>query len=152
MIHRYVKPIGSHLWEIDIIVNRTLVYGILTGLLAILYLGSILLVQQVLYSVWPEGSDLVLMGLTLAVVWLFQPLQRHIQRVIDHRFYRQKYNAQQTLTMLGDSLRHEVDLVQLRQRLEAVVEETMQPTHVSLWVRPGQYVHEAPKYTRHLRL
>ncbi|MFL5627755.1 MAG: hypothetical protein ACJ788_19420 [Ktedonobacteraceae bacterium] len=142
----------SRLWELDVIVNRTLVYATLIGTLALIYLGSILLVQHFFHTFTHEESQIVLIGTTLAIISLFKPLKRHLQKVIDRRFYRQKYNASQTLDAFGATLREEVDLAQLSEQLVAIVKETMQPAHVTLWLRQSEPTFDSPRYTRHLRI
>ncbi len=142
----------SRLRELDVIVNRTLVYATLTGVLALIYLGSILLLQLFFHTFTHEESQIVLIGTTLAIISLFNPLKRHLHRVIDRLFYRQKYYASQTLHAFGATLREEVDLAQLSERLVAVVKETMQPAHVTLWLRQSEPTFDSPHYTRHLRI
>jgi hypothetical protein len=129
------------LWDIDVIINRTLVYGSLTVLLVGLYLGIILALQALVGAVVgsPSQQPLVIVGSTLVIAALFQPLRRRLQSLIDHRFYRSKYNAARIAAAFSSTLRNEVDLDQLREQLLVVVQETMQPTHISLWVRqPAQ--------------
>jgi hypothetical protein len=125
----------SRLWEIDIIINRSLVYGTLSVALALVYAGSVLALQALLGG-FTAGNQLAIVGSTLLIAILFQPLRRRIQSIIDRRFYRRKYDAARTLQAFNTTLRGEVDLNQLRDQLIAVVEETMQPAHVSLWLRP----------------
>jgi hypothetical protein len=129
----------SRLWEIDIIINRSLVYGTLTVSLALIYVGSVLALQTLLRS-FTEGNQFAIVGSTLVIAVLFQPLRRRIQAIIDLRFYRRKYDAARTLEGFSATLRSEVDLQQLREQLVAVVDETMQPTHVSLWLRPQEQI------------
>jgi hypothetical protein len=123
------------LWEIDTIINRTLVYGLLTALLALTYIGLVIGLQFLLSSFTKSPSGVAIVGSTLAIAALFQPLRKGLQTFIDRRFYRQKYNASKILATFSTSLREEVDLIQLHEHLVAVVEESMQPTHVSLWLR-----------------
>jgi hypothetical protein len=123
------------LWDIDILINRTLVYGTLTGILVLVYVGGILLLQYLLRGIIHQNNDIAIVISTLVIYALFQPLRRLIQGSIDRRFYRRKYDAVKTLAAFSATLRHEVDLDQLRERLVAVVEETIQPAHVSLWLR-----------------
>jgi hypothetical protein len=135
-----IAMLRSRLWDIDILINRTLVYSMLTASLALLYVGLVLALQFLLRGLISQTSDIAIVGSTLAIAALFQPLRHHFQRVIDRRFYRQKYDATRTLAVFSAALRNEVDLEQLSEQLVAVVEETMQPTHVSLWLRqPYQY-------------
>ncbi|HEX2348264.1 MAG TPA: hypothetical protein VHI51_07500 [Ktedonobacterales bacterium] len=128
----------SHLWDIDTIINKTLVYGLLTALLAIVYVGLISGLQALsgLLFGYSAGNPLALVLSTLAIASLFQPARRAIQNVIDRRFYRRKYNAEATLASFTATLRNQVDQEQLYDRLQTVVSETMHPTHVSLWLRP----------------
>ncbi|GHO91317.1 hypothetical protein KSF_013650 [Reticulibacter mediterranei] len=122
------------LWDIDILINRTLVYSLLTGLLFLVYLALVITLQLLLSGV-TAGSTVAEVGSTLVTAALFQPLRRALQSLIDRRFYRQKYNATRALAAFSSTLRQEIDLEQLRERLVVVVEETMLPDHVSLWLR-----------------
>jgi hypothetical protein len=126
------------LYDIDFLINRTLVYGILTTLLAIIYFGLIFGLQYLLHGLTRETNNVVIVASTLAIAALFQPLRRRIQKLIDRRFYRQKYDAVRTLAAFSATLRNEVELDQLREHLISVVQETMQPAHVSLWIRETQ--------------
>ena len=126
------------LYDIDILINRTLVYGLLTAILAALYFGLVLGLQFLFDRVMgtaAANSPVILVGSTLAIAALFQPLRRRIQNIIDHRFYRRKYNARRIVANFSATLREEVDLTQLSEQLLAVVQETMQPAHVSMWLR-----------------
>jgi len=124
------------LYNIDLIINRTLVYGALTALLAAVYVGSIVASQGILRALTGQGSQLAIVASTLAVAALFNPLRHRIQFFIDRRFYRRKYDARRTLESFSAKLRDQTDLDALGDNLMGVVKETMQPTHVSLWLRP----------------
>lgn len=131
-----IAILKHRLYEIDIIINRTLVYGTLTGSLLLFYLGSVVLLQALLAAFTSQSrNDLVIVISTLVIVALFTPLRRRIQSFIDKRFYRRKYNAARTLATFSATVRDEVDLGSLTNRLVEVVEETMQPAQVSLWLR-----------------
>lgn len=129
-----VAILKYRLYDIDLIVNRTLVYGALTGILVLLYLGIVFVLQQTLSGI-TQDSDLAVAGSTLAVAALFRPLRSRVQAFIDRRFYRRKYDARLTLESFSSRLRDDVDLDHLARDLADVVRNTMQPTHVSVWMR-----------------
>jgi hypothetical protein len=124
------------LYEIDILINRTLVYGSLTATLVALYFGGIVLLQGVFVTLTGERSTLAVVASTLAIAALFNPLRRRVQALVGRRFYRRKYDAAKTLEAFSTKLRDETDLAALSDGLTSVVKETMQPAHVSLWLRP----------------
>ncbi len=136
-----IAMLRSRLFDIDVLINRTLVYGSLTVLLVGLYVSLILALQALVGGLTGSLSQqpLVIVASTLVIAALFQPLRRRLQASIDRRFYRRKYDAAKVIAAFSSTLRNEVDLDQLREQLIAVVQETMQPSHVSLWVRkPGR--------------
>jgi hypothetical protein len=124
------------LYEIDRVISRTLVYGVLTVILGAAYAGLVL-AGQALFSSFAGGSNLAIAGSTLVVAGLFLPLRGRVQLVVDRRFYRRRYDAQRTLEAFGTRLRQEIDLQSLSLELRGVVDETMQPAHLSLWLRRG---------------
>jgi len=123
------------LYEIDLIINRTLVYGSLTLMLALLYFGSVTALQSLFSLLTGQGNTLAIVVSTLAIAALFNPLRRRIQGFIDRRFYRRTYDARKILEAFGSRLRDETDLEKLCEDLGEVVDETMQPSHISLWLR-----------------
>ncbi len=124
-----------HLYNIDLIINRTLVYGSLTAVLVLVYLASVVLFQELFRTFTGQKSQLVVVASTLAIATLFNPLRRRIQGFIDRSFYRRKYDAVRTLEAFSAKLRDETNLDALSGNLIEVVEETMRPAHVSLWLR-----------------
>ena len=131
-----VAILKYRLYEIDTIINRTLVYGVLTALLALVYVGSVVLLQTLFRALTGGDSQLAVVASTLAIAALFNPLRRRIQTVVDRRFYRSKYDAVKTLESFSATLRDETDLDALSGELVTVVRETVQPARVSLWLRP----------------
>jgi hypothetical protein len=128
------------LYDIDIIINRTLVYGSLTATLVALYFGGVAATQTILRALTGQTDQpqLAVVVSTLVIAALFNPLRRRIQSFIDRRFYRSKYDARKTLEAFSARLRDETDLESLNKELAGVIRETMQPTHVSLWLRPDR--------------
>jgi hypothetical protein len=126
------------LYEIDTLINRTLVYGSLTVTLVALYFGAIVMLQRVFVIVTGQESTLAVVASTLLIAALFNPLRRRIQSFIDRRFYRNKYDARKTLQAFSAKLRDETDLEALNAELVEVVKETMQPAYVSLWLHPDK--------------
>jgi hypothetical protein len=125
------------LWDIDRLVNRTLVYGFLTATLGIIYAGLVLVLGQLFGGIGTETPSWAVAGATLAVAALFQPARRRIQQTVDRRFNRRKYNAAKTIEAFSIRLRDQVDLDTLSAELLAAVDQTMQPASASLWLRPS---------------
>ena len=144
-----ISILRNQLYDIDRLINRTLVYGALTVILAAVYVGLVIGLQALLRGIISQDNSVAIVISTLAIAALFQPLRYRIQRVIDRRFYRSKYDAAKIVAAFSATLRQEVDLDQLREHLVAVVEETMQPTHVSLWLRPTQHDGERSAWGAH---
>ncbi len=129
------------LYDIDVLINRTLVYGVLTGILALVYVGLVIGLGSLvrLFTGQLGQYPIVIVASTLVIAALFQPLRHRIQRIIDRRFYRRKYDATKILETFSATLRNEVDLSQLREHLLHAVQETMQPAHVSLWINQSNH-------------
>ena len=123
------------LYDIDLIIRRTLVYSVLTGILGLVYFGGVVLLQSIFRAVGGQQSAIAIVVSTLTIAVLFTPLRRRIQNGIDRRFYRQKYDAEKVIARFSTILRDEVDLEKLSNALLAAVEETMQPERASLWLR-----------------
>lgn len=122
------------LWDIDVIIRKTLVYGLLTGALALLYFGLVTLLQSLSASVFGLRSPVVIVLSTLAIAALFNPLRNRIQNTIDRRFYRKKYDAEKSLARFAEAARNETDIQCLNEALLEVVQDTMEPETVSIWV------------------
>jgi hypothetical protein len=133
-----IAVLKYRLYDIDRIINRTLVYGLLTAVLVGLYFGGVTATQALFTALTgqEEQPQLAIVVSTLVIAALFTPLRRRIQSFIDGRFYRRKYDARKTLEAFSAQLRNETDLEALSDDLVDVVRETMQPSHVSLWLRP----------------
>jgi hypothetical protein len=133
-----IAIVRYRLYEIDTLINRTLVYGSLTAILVAIYFGAVVLLQRLFVALTGEKSTLAVVVSTLVIAALFNPLRRRIQGFIDRRFYRSKYDAAKTLEAFSAKLRNETDLDALSDDLVGVVREPMQPSHVSLWLRPDR--------------
>jgi hypothetical protein len=132
-----IAILRHRLYDIDIIIRRTLVYSTLTLILALIYVGCIVLLQQLVVPL-VGGSELAIVASTLAIATLFTPLRRRIQTLIDKRFYRRKYDAAKVLAAFGVAARDETDLAQLTAEMLRVVDQTMQPEFVGLWLKEAQ--------------
>ncbi len=135
-----IAVLRSRLWDIDTLINKALVYGLLTSLLGAFYAGLIIGLESLvgLFSRQAAGMSPVLVVSTLVIYALFNPVRKRIQNTIDRRFYRKKYDAVKALAAFNATLRNEVDLATLSEHLQAVVQETMEPTHISLWFVKSQ--------------
>jgi hypothetical protein len=132
-----VAVLRSRLFDVDVLINRTLVYGALTAALALVYVAGVVVLQYLFRILTGGSSQLAIVASTLAIAALFQPLRRRVQAFIDRRFYRKKYDAAKTLAQFSSKLRDEPDLDRLGADLLGVVRETVQPTYISLWLRPS---------------
>jgi hypothetical protein len=124
------------LYDIDLLINRALVYAPLSAMLGLIYVGSVVGMQAVFRAITGQESTLAVVASTLVIAALFNPLRRRVQAFVDRRFYRRKYDARKTLETFSATLRDETDLEALNHELVGVVQETMQPAHISLWLRP----------------
>jgi len=131
-----VAILRYRLYDIDVLINRTLVYGMLTALLGVVYVVSVLLSQELLRSL-TAGSDIAVAGSTLLIVALFQPVRARVQAIVDRRFYRARYDAARTIDAFSTRLRNDVELDSVRADLIAVIHDTMHPAHASVWLRSG---------------
>ena len=130
-----VAILRYRLWDIDLVINRTLVYGTLTGVLVLVYFASVVLLQILLRGLTGQESPLAVVASTLVIAALFNPLRRRIQAVIDRRLYRRKYNANRTLEAFGRAVRDEVDLNELSASLLEIVDQSVQPERMTLWLK-----------------
>jgi hypothetical protein len=133
------------LYDIDILINRALVYGLLTATLAGVYLGGVILLQYLFRTLTGQESQLAIVASTLAIAALFVPLRRRVQRFVDRRFYRRKYDAAKTLASFNARLRNETDLDSLVDDVVGVVRQAMQPAHASLWLHPDSMASKAQR-------
>ena len=139
-----VAVLRHRLWDIDLIIRRTLVYSTLTVILSLIYFGSVTLLQNLLTTASGQQSPTAVVLSTLVIAALFTPLRRGIQERIDRRFYRRKYDAEQVMSAFTAILKEEVDLDYLRNSIQGVVEGTLQPAHVSLWLRKADHPKKNP--------
>jgi hypothetical protein len=130
-----IAMLRHNLWDIDIIIRKTLTYSLVVTLLVIVYFGSVILLQQLFANLTGQRSEVITVTSTLAIAALFVPLRNRIQNAIDKRFYRKKYDAQQVLQKFAVTVRDETDLDRLTDELLNVVNETMQPKSVSVWLK-----------------
>jgi hypothetical protein len=132
-----VAILRYRLWDIDLLIRRTLIYAILVAALALVYYGSVILLQSLFRQLTGQDSDLAIVLSTLAIAALFTPLQRRVRTFINRRFYRRKYDASQTLAAFAATLRYEVELDNLTDELLRAIQDTVEPSHLSVWLRSG---------------
>jgi hypothetical protein len=148
-VFTYIAILKYRLYDIDVVINRTLIYGTLTALLAVGYFGGVTATQTILRALTghEKQPQIAIVVSTLVIAALFNPLRGRIQSFIDRPFYRSKYDARKTLEAFSAKLRDETDLDALSEDLTSVVRETMQPSHVSLWLRPDTPRKTAKQHT-----
>jgi hypothetical protein len=141
-----VAILRYRLYDIDVIIRRTLVYGVVTATLVAVYFGSVVVLQAAFHALTNQGSTLAVVASTLAIAALFQPLRRRVQAAVDRHFYRRKYDAERTLSAFVATVQGEMDLDELTAQLVSVVEETMHPSHVTFWLAmPQRVVNQGPE-------
>lgn len=135
MVSNVIAILRYRLWDIDVIINRTLVYGALTGTLILIYHFGVALLQSILRSLTGQGEQLAIVASTQLIAALFNPLRSRIQTTVNRRFFRGDYDAAQALNTFAESVQDEVDLDRMQNALLSTVEETMQQSKVSLWLK-----------------
>jgi serine phosphatase RsbU (regulator of sigma subunit) len=130
-----ISVLRYRLWEIDILINRTLIYSILTGVLSLVYLGIIAFFQLTISNLINLSNEIAAVASILVIITLFQPVRQQVQTAVDRRFYRRKYDTAQTLAAFSATLRDQVNLTDLLQAISDVIQETMQPAHLTVWLR-----------------
>jgi hypothetical protein len=140
-----ISVLRFRLWDIDVIIRKTATYSVLTGLLALVYFGCVLVLQAVFSTLGGQRSEWAIVVSTLAIAALFFPLRRRVQNALDRRFFRRKYDAQKVLEQFAATARDETDLEKLTARLVEVVQETMQPKSVSVWLKTESQVSQTTR-------
>jgi predicted component of type VI protein secretion system len=130
-----VAVLRYRLYDIDLIIRKTVQYGVLTAVLALVYFGTIILLQSLVGQAMGEQSPIIIVLSTLLIAAMFNPLRRRVQTAVDRRFYRQKYDAQQVLAQFAQTARDETDMEALTDELVRVVQETMQPESMAVWFK-----------------